>query len=95
MNVRYRDLGYLVPFGIQVLMYLSPVIYPLSIAPNYRHILELNPLSIFLELHRAIILQTSLPSLTQIFVAFGLSLAVFFLGSIYFRSVERQFADII
>lgn len=95
INVRYRDVGFIMPFFIQLMMYVTPVIYPVSIAPNYKHILALNPMTGIIEAHRALILGIRDINYTSLVFSVAITLIIFITGAIYFRSVERKFADIV
>jgi lipopolysaccharide transport system permease protein len=95
INVKYRDVKYVVPFLIQLGLFFTPVIYPISIAPGFRNILLLNPMTGLIETHRSLILGLEnfsfIPLLISIFVT-GL---IFISGAFYFKSVEKYFTDII
>lgn len=94
-NVKYRDVRYILPFFIQILMFLTPVIYPLSIvAPNNRLIMALNPMTSVIELVRAVIAggKTIEPSL--IIVSFLSSVTCLLIGFWYFKRTEQFISDI-
>ena len=95
LHVKYRDVGYVLPFFIQLMLFVTPVIYPSSIAPNFKFLLSLNPMTGIIDAHRAMILG----GLPVDWGALGLStilvLIILFTGSAYFKSVEKYFADII
>jgi lipopolysaccharide transport system permease protein len=94
LTVLYRDIRYLIPFGLQLLMYLSPVIYPVSMLPiRYRWILSLNPMCGIIEGFRWSILGTPC-SPVSLGVAVVSSLGMLTFGLFFFRRTERQFADI-
>lgn len=94
VNVKYRDVQYALPFLIQLLMYSTPVIYPVSIAGKYQWILNLNPLTGLVEAHRASVLGLNVD--WQLFgVSVLITIAIFISGYLYFKSVEKYFADII
>jgi len=95
INVKYRDVRYAVPFFIQLLIFMTPVIYPVSIAGKYAWVLMLNPMTGFIEAHRAMILGHQAINFGMLGVSIGLTLIVFITGIMYFKSVERYFADII
>ena len=96
LNVRYRDIQYAIPFIIQVWLFATPVIYPISLLGNrYGWILSLNPMAGVIEGFRSAILgHTPMPWGS---LAISTSVGVFFFvtGAIYFSRVERYFADII
>ncbi len=95
INVRYRDVGFIMPFFIQLMMYVTPVIYPVSIAPNFKQILALNPMTGIVEAHRALILGVRDINYSSLIFSVIITLIIFITGAIYFRSVERKFADIV
>ncbi len=95
LTVSYRDFRYIVPFFVQIWMFVTPVIYPSSIIPGrWRWLLSLNPLAGMIDGFRAALLGRPFdwPSIgLSMFVAVLLFLG----GAAYFRKVERRFADII
>jgi lipopolysaccharide transport system permease protein len=100
LNVRYRDVNYITPFLIQIWMYLTPVIYPVTIIPEkFRFLLALNPLTGVVEGFRWALLGDQLtdvqPPGAIFFVSIVISLIVLVSGTVYFRRTERKFADII
>jgi lipopolysaccharide transport system permease protein len=94
LTVTYRDFRYVVPFMIQVLMYVSPVIYPVSMVPaRFRALLALNPMAGLIEAYRSAILGTPWNPLT-LGISSVSAVLLFVLGLFYFRKTERRFADI-
>jgi lipopolysaccharide transport system permease protein len=96
LNVKYRDVGYTVPFLLQMWMYASPVVYPLSIVPERWQLLYgINPLVAVIEGFRWTLLNTARPP-TAVLAA-GCSVVILLLsgGLIYFKRKERTFADVI
>jgi homopolymeric O-antigen transport system permease protein len=96
MNVWYRDVKYAAPFLIQLWMFMTPVIYPVSLLPeNLRVLMVLNPLAGIVEGFRACMVggRPLNPTLTA--ASLTMSVLVFLLGFMYFRNTERAFADII
>jgi len=95
LTVLYRDIRYLIPFGLQVLLYLSPVIYPVDMLPGrYRWILSLNPMCGIIEGYRWSILGTPFNPASMV-LAVATSLGLFVFGLFFFRRIERRFADIV
>lgn len=97
MTTKYRDLGFLVGFGVQLLMYASPVIFPLSRLQQYPWLLrifELNPMTPVIEATRAIFFGGALPW-GGLAYAIGAGLVISALGVLFFHRVERSFADIV
>lgn len=95
LNVKYHDVKYVVPFFIQLMLFFTPVIYPISIAPNYKHLLLLNPMTGIIEFHRGIILGNVALNWVGLGISALITLIIFVGGALYFRSVEKYFADII
>lgn len=94
LNVKYRDVGHIVPFFVQVWMYVTPVIYPPSFIPErYRWLLYINPMTGAVEVFRAAFLPAKTVDLQLLGVSAAISVAMFIFGLYYFRSVERTFAD--
>lgn len=94
--VKYRDVGYVLPWFMQIVMYASPLAYSLSAVPdNLRWLFEANPVTWFLEAFRWSVLETPAPATWQI-VALAVSAPlVLFLGTLVFQKNEREFADYI
>jgi lipopolysaccharide transport system permease protein len=94
MTTKYRDLAFLVTFGVQLLMYVSPVIYPLSAAPGkYRTIISLNPLSGLIETFRYGFLGTGHFYPGAFVYSIVTSVCIFICGLIIFNKVEKNFVD--
>ena len=94
MTTKYRDLVFLLTFGIQLLMYATPVIYPLSsISGDYRVFIEYNPLTPLLEIFRYALLGSGAFSWTLLVYSIVSSLIVVALGAIVFTKVEKSFMD--
>ena len=99
LNVRYRDVNYLVPFLVQIWMYLTPVIYSVTLIPErFRWLLALNPMTGVVGGFRWALLggvmETEPPGLLFA-VSVVITLVVLVSGAIFFRSTERTFADVI
>ncbi len=95
INVRYRDVRYALPFFIQSLLFLTPVIYPTTlVSPKYHWLLALNPMTGIIEAARSIIIHTKELDVSLLLISFASSVFLFFLGVFYFRKTERVFADV-
>lgn len=96
LNVKYRDVRFVLPFFIQLLIFITPVIYPVSIvSERYRWVLGLNPMSGVIDTARVVILGVGKIDWSLLGIS-AISMAVFcLLGYFYFKKVERYFADII
>jgi len=100
LNVRYRDINYLIPFMLQLWMYLTPVAYGSSLIPEqYRFLLALNPMTAVVEGFRWSVIgpQSSSPaySIPLFLVSIMLTMVVLATGLMYFQQTERTFADIV
>lgn len=96
MNVFYRDIGFIIPVGIQLLMFATPIIYPLSIVPaRFRPYYVLNPLAGIIDGYRRILLHNAMPDWYALGAATVISTVVFALGLLYFKRVEFRLADVL
>jgi len=96
INVKYRDVRYVLPFVIQLGLFVTPVIYPLSMVEGkWQFILWLNPMTSVIENARAALLGTDDVQWWLLVFSFFVSLLLFVTGIFYFRRVEKDFADII
>lgn len=95
INVKYRDVRYILPYFIQILMFLTPVIYPASIAGKYSWMLAINPMTGVIQNARAAILGTAVVNWLLISISFVATLALLAFGIVVFKKTERYFADII
>jgi lipopolysaccharide transport system permease protein len=96
LNVKYRDIGHLVPFLVQMWMWLTPIVYPASLVPErWRLLLGLNPMTGVITAFRWALLKTPPPDWGMMAVSAGVALALFVGGLYYFRRVEQTFADLI
>ncbi len=94
LTTKYRDLTFLVAFGVQLLMYATPVIYPASSVPEkYRMLIEYNPLSAIIETFRYGLLGKGGFSWTSLSYSMGFTLVVLLSGIVVFNRVERNFMD--
>jgi lipopolysaccharide transport system permease protein len=96
MTTKYRDLTFLVSFGVQLLMYGTTVIYPLSAAPEkYKKIIELNPMTGIIEAFRFAFLGKGEFSVWSIGYSVLVTIVVLLLGVIIFNKTEKNFVDTI
>jgi len=96
INVAYRDISRMVPLLLQLWMYACPIIYPLSLAPDWlRPWYMLNPMAVLIHAYREVILKGQLPLLDTVGIAAIVSLMTFAAGYLIFEHLEGQFADII
>lgn len=94
VNVKYRDVRYALPFFIQILMFLTPVIYPASIAGKYSWVLAVNPMMGVIQTARATLLGTTAINWSLLTLSFTSCLIALIIGIVYFKKTERYFADI-
>lgn len=95
LTVAYRDFTHLTPFVIQIWMYITPVIFPVSLVPErWQWLLYLNPMTGLVEGFRSAFLGKPF-DLQGLAISFAIAIAVFAIGVAYFEKVERRFADII
>jgi len=96
VNVKYRDVRYALPFFIQLLIFITPVIYPISIVPKaYQWILALNPMTGAIETFKAAFLSTTSINWITLGISFFVSIVFLVFGLWYFLKTEKNFADII
>jgi lipopolysaccharide transport system permease protein len=94
MTTKYRDLAFLVTFGVQLLMYATTVIYPLSSAPiKYKQFIELNPMTGIIEAFRFSFLGKGEFSPSSIGYSVLITLIVLFFGIVIFNKTEKTFVD--
>ena len=95
LNVKYRDVRYALPFAIQLWMFASPIIYPSSMLPaKLKWALTLNPLTGIIEGYRAFLFGRS-ADWTAILTATVITLFILILSTVWFRRMEKEFADIV
>jgi lipopolysaccharide transport system permease protein len=95
LNVAYRDFRYVVPFLVQTWMFLTPVIYPVSLLPGrWKWVMALNPMAGIVGGYRSAVLGQPW-DWGMLGAGSAVALALFVFGTAYFRNIERQFADII
>lgn len=95
-NVFYRDVKYIVPLTIQLLLFASPVIYSIERVPErLRHWYMLNPIAVIIDGFRRAIIHGTAPELGPFAVAAAVSISVFVLAYAYFKRLESKFADMI
>jgi lipopolysaccharide transport system permease protein len=96
LNVKYRDIGHLVPFLIQIWMYMTPIVYSSSLVPErWRALYSLNPLVGVIDGFRWAVLGQSAPNWQMLAISSAVVLLLVISGLFYFRRVEQTFADII
>jgi len=96
LTLFYRDFRHVVPFLVQIMMYVTPVFYPASLItdkrPKLGWLLSLNPMFGIIDAYRGVILGASL-NVTCLLISSASALVLFIFALFYFRRTERQFAD--
>lgn len=96
MNVKYRDVTFVIPFLVQFWMYASPVAYSVTIVPErWQWVYGLNPMVGVIEGFRWALLGKAAPNAEIMLVSLGAILLLLTSGLFYFKKMERTFADII
>jgi lipopolysaccharide transport system permease protein len=96
LNVFYRDIHFIIPLAIQIWMFASPIIYPVSIIPQkYQTLYMLNPMAGIIEAYRDVVLRGLWPDWRYLGFSFIISILTFSLGYLYFKKNEWKFADLI
>jgi len=95
LAIQFRDVSYGIPLAIQLLMYLSPVVYPVAIVPDrFRPIYALNPMSGVIDGFRSGLLGATTPQMDLLIIGGIVATVLFISGAFYFRRTERKFADV-
>ena len=96
LNVKYRDIKYTIPFIIQIWLFATPIIYPISMLPDkYKMLVALNPLTGIIEAFRSTVIPNKQIDLWLLLFSVTVSILLFIIGLIYFRKTEKVFADIV
>lgn len=96
INVRFRDIKHTLPFLIQIWMYASPVVYPVSIVPErWKLLYSLNPMVGVIDGFRWAVLGKASPDLEAMAISGSFVLLLLLGGIVYFKRMERIFADVI
>ena len=94
LTTKYRDLSFLVAFGIQLWMYATPIVYPLSQVPSkYRLLMNLNPMTSVVEVFRLAFLGQGTVSVSGIWCSWIITILVLGIGTVLFNRVEKTFMD--
>jgi len=95
LTVAYRDFIHITPFLVQIWMFVTPVIFPVSLVPvRWQWLLYINPMTGLVEGFRAAFLGKPF-DLSGLGISFIIAIVIFITGVAYFEKVERRFADII
>lgn len=94
LTTKYRDLTFLLQFGVQLWMYITPIIYPLnSIAPDKQWLIQLNPMTSIIESFKYGVLGTGVFSWGWLGYSFGFMAAILLIGIVIFNRIEKSFMD--
>ena len=94
LTSKYRDLSMIVGIGITLLMYATPIMYPVSAIPElYKPFLYINPISPLIEVFRFVFTGTGVFNLSQLFYSFIFGLVVLIIGVFVFQRTEKTFMD--
>lgn len=92
---RFRDLRHVIPFAVQIWMFATPIVYPLSfVPPRWRPLVSLNPMTGVVEAFRAAVFGRPFAA-GPLAITVVMAIALIVTGSIYFRRLERMVADLI
>jgi len=96
VNVKYRDVRYILPFFIQLLLFVTPIIYPANmLKKEHLYIIALNPMTGIVTAFRTVIERSGTIDYSLLIIGCISSLMIFFIGLVYFHKTERFFADIV
>jgi lipopolysaccharide transport system permease protein len=96
VNVRFRDVKHTAPFLLQIGMYASPIVYPLSQVPaEWKHVYSLNPMVGVIEGFRWAVFDRGDPDFASLGIGLAVIVGMLVLGLVYFKNQERTFADVI
>lgn len=94
LTTKYKDLTFLLAFGIQLFMYITPVVYPSSALPEkFQMLAKINPLSSIFECFRYAYLGTGTFTITDLLISTLVIVFLFFAGVLVFNKVEKSFMD--
>lgn len=94
--VFYRDVRFVIPLALQLWMYASPIIYPVTVVPEWlRPFYFLNPMAVLIDSYRRVILLNQMPDWLYLGLATVISILLTIAAYLYFKRAERQFADLI
>lgn len=95
LTTKYRDFSVLVGFGMQLLMYATPIVYPISFlqTKGFGWAIEINPLSPLVEAYRFVLFGKGTFTMEGLLYSFSFSAVILFLGMVFFNRVEKTFMD--
>jgi len=94
LTIKYRDLQHLVSFGTQLLMYASPIVYPLSSVPEeYQFYIKLNPMTPIINIFRQVFIGIGNIDFPLFYQSIFVSILIFLMGFVLFTKFEKNFVD--
>ena len=96
LNLFYRDVQYLFGLGLQLWFYLTPIIYAVDFFPErYRWIFKLNPMSVFINAYRQVLLGGDWPNWVSLGTGALITLILFIVANVVFTKLQKSFADVV
>ena len=96
LNLFYRDIKYLFNLVLQLWFYVTPIIYATEFFPEkWRWIFKLNPMSVFINAYRQVLINGSAPNMSSLLIAVGMSGGMLIIAYYVFRKLEGSFADVV
>ena len=96
INIKYRDFKYILPFFLQLLIFVTPVIYPLKIVrPSFQYLLALNPMTGLIDALRSSLAHGTIEHPGILAISVTTALLCFLVGLVYFRFTEKYIADVL
>jgi len=94
LNLFFHDVRYLVGVALTLWFYITPIIYPVDVVPHrYRIVFDLNPLSLFINAYRRVVLLDDSPGAERLLLGIVIALVTFLVGYFLFKKMEPGFAD--
>jgi len=94
LTTKYRDLTFVLSFGLQLWMYATPIVYSFNLIPEkYKILMLLNPMTVPVENFKAVIFGSNNLSLFDNLIGITITFIIFFMGLIFFNKVEKTFMD--
>jgi lipopolysaccharide transport system permease protein len=94
LTIKYRDLSFVVGFGVQLWMYATPIVYPLSMIPHkWQWLAIINPMTMVVETFRCGLLGSGSFDIGRYLLSIGLTIVIFIMGIMLFSRVEKSFID--
>lgn len=95
INVYFRDVRYIIPYALQLLLFLTPILYPIGLVGRYQFLFFLNPLSGIITTGRSLLLGSEPLNLIYFWSAIFITIISSFCGIIFFQSKQKHIADLL